>query len=75
MDYGTQDVECPFFRYMGSKGRSSIICEGAICGTTSHQFKGLAQRDVHFRRYCCANYEDCLHFLSVIKKYCESGEE
>lgn len=64
--------QCPFYL---ATSNNHITCEGILKNTTArHTFKSKAKKQVYSSKYCCNfdNYENCLHYQTLIDLY-ESG--
>ncbi len=59
-------IRCPLYR---DRGKCTITCEGTVCRSTELRFISNKERDRHVDRYCKRDYEKCLQYRGVCKKY------
>lgn len=66
MEYGSQDVKCPFYK---TESGNSIKCEGLISSTCNNNFGNNALKRKHWKSYCCEDYDKCIVNESLMRKY------
>ena len=69
MDYGSEEVICPY--YMDREDKRMIQCEGPVANTyTIVKFKRGATKSRHRNRYCITmNYKSCPIAQMCASKY------
>ena len=70
MDYGSQDVVCPF--YKDERG-NTIRCEGLVSVACVNNFINKGQKISHLKKYCCSEYESCPLAIAIDYKYIQHG--
>jgi hypothetical protein len=67
-DYGIYKVRCPFFRERDNSHPRIIKCEGLEKNNSLHLvFKH--NREPHFSKFCCSEYEKCPISNMLFSKY------
>lgn len=59
-------AKCPFYI---DEDKNIIRCEGLVSTQAIQRFDHCVDKDKHKRKHCNENYENCLFFQSVEKKY------
>ena len=73
MQYGNENIICPFFQNEISRnGHTAIICEGVgICQSIRQNFKSAAESRYYVEIYCAKDYEKCRLFKIINDDYKE----
>ena len=66
LEYGSQEVQCPFYK---DETKNAVRCEGIFGSSCVCNFKNTKEKKTHKRAFCNTNYDKCLLYEAIIKKY------
>lgn len=66
MQYGAENVLCPFYKV---ETRNTVKCEGVISATCSNNFSTTKTKKEHYEEKCCNKYRDCKLYRILEEEY------
>ncbi len=69
MYYGSEDVQCPFYK---GETKNSLKCEGVFALSCINNFTDKAAKNRHKEQYCNAKYQKCPHCKALMFKYAQN---